>query len=219
MSLEERGYTVFRKAISPTRVEKLVQEVEHLFIHKNRAGIRNPVQHSVSISDLAHSPEILTLLPATGLKLIRSLLFNKTPEVNWPVAWHQDRTISVQEKIEVSGYGPWTVKEGIPHVQPPITLLENMATVRVHLDPAPSENGALHVIPGSHNLGFISREEIPNHIQKKRTIIECDPGDILVMRPLLLHSSKRSQTPKNRRILHFEYAPKHLLPSPLRWSE
>jgi hypothetical protein len=34
-----------------------------------------------------------------GAKPVRAILFNKTPEANWSLAWHQDRTICVKENV------------------------------------------------------------------------------------------------------------------------
>jgi hypothetical protein len=39
----------------------------------------------------------------------------------------------------------------------------------------------------------------------------------LLMRPLLLHESRRSLSPKHRRIVHLEYAPKAELHPDLSW--
>ena len=52
------------------------------------------------------------------------------------------------------------MKEGIPHVQPPTAILEQMLTVRIHLDRTDESNGALKVIPGSHRQGKLSNLEI-----------------------------------------------------------
>jgi hypothetical protein len=38
---------------------------------------------------------------------VRALFFDKTPEANWPVLWHQDLTIAVAGH---EGWGPWSVK-------------------------------------------------------------------------------------------------------------
>ena len=91
---------------------------------------------------------------------IRGILFDKRPEANWPVAWHQDTTIAVRERRDAPGYGPWSVKAGVPHVQPPASVLERMVTVRLHLDDCPAENGALRVIPRSHERGKLDRTTI-----------------------------------------------------------
>ncbi len=45
-----------------------------------------------------------------GSRPVRAILFDKTEAVNWSLPWHQDRTICVKERAEVSGYGPWTIK-------------------------------------------------------------------------------------------------------------
>ncbi len=64
---------------------------------------------------------------------VRAILFDKTPASNWSLAWHQDRTIAVTERIEVDGFGPWTVKSGLLHVAPPFDLLAGMVTLRFTL--------------------------------------------------------------------------------------
>lgn len=114
----------------------------------------------------------------------RSILFDKTESANWMVAWHQDTTIAVREKASTPGYGPWSVKDGIVHVRPPARVLENMLTVRVHLDPTPAWNGALLVIPGSHRHGILSSEDIARERESKETLTcELDAGGIMLMRP------------------------------------
>ena len=66
------------------------------------------------------------------------------------VAWHQGKTISVKQKIETPGFTNWTTKQGIVHVQPTLKVMQNIVTLRLHLDRADQKNGALQVIPRSH---------------------------------------------------------------------
>jgi len=148
----------------------------------------------------------------------RSILFDKTPEENWPVAWHQDLTIALRGQADVPGYGPWSIKEGAPHVQPPTALLENMVTLRIHLDDTPAGNGALAVIPGSHLHGRTPANGVAARVQGP-VICECRTGDVLMMSPLILHSSKRAVAPRRRRIVHFEYARQGDLAENLEWLE
>jgi hypothetical protein len=42
--------------------------------------------------------------------------------------------IAVRQRIDVMGFGPWSRKEGVWHVAPPIGVLAAMRTLRVHLD-------------------------------------------------------------------------------------
>lgn len=78
------------------------------------------------IARLATSARLIGLVRphlAAEPRPVRSIFFDKTPQSNWSVAWHQDPTIAVRDRGEVEGFGPWSVKEGIPHVQPPVELL------------------------------------------------------------------------------------------------
>ncbi len=150
---------------------------------------------------------------------VRGIYFDKRPETNWLVAWHQDLTLALKEKAEVPGFGPWSVKEGVPHVQPPMKLLEQMLTVRLHLDDTDADNGALRVLSGTHRLGRLSAEAIQNCRETHEEVLcEAKAGDVLLMRPLLLHASSRSSSARRRRVLHIEFAG-FSLPDPLEWHE
>ena len=73
--------------------------------------------------------------------MVRGIYFDKRVDANWKVAWHQDLSIAVKAKAKIEGYGPWSVKAGITHVQPPVSVLEQMLTVRLHLDDTDETNG------------------------------------------------------------------------------
>jgi len=150
---------------------------------------------------------------------VRGIYFDKRPETNWLVAWHQDLTLAFKRQVEVSGFGPWSVKEGVPHVQPPMQLLERMLTVRLHLDDTDSSNGALRVLSGTHRLGRMSAEAIRSCRETHEEVLcEAEAGDVLLMRPLLRHASSRSSAPRRRRVLHIEFAG-FPLPELLEWHE
>lgn len=98
------------------------------------------------IADLANSTSIhaLVRLALGGVCFpVRGILFDKIPEANWKVPWHQDVTIAVREKIETSGFGPWSTKAGVLNVQPPASVLEKMISIRLHLDPCDESNGGI----------------------------------------------------------------------------
>ena len=148
---------------------------------------------------------------------VRAIYFDKSPDANWLVPWHQDLTIALRERIEVPGFGPWSLKEGIPHVQPPVSLLEQMITLRIHLDAADQSNGALRVLPGSHRHGRLTSEQIQTfRLTTPEHLCSAAAGDVLLMRPLLLHASGRSTGDRHRRILHLEFAAFDL-PGTLHW--
>ena len=160
----------------------------------------------------AWASELETLSLASAVlgasaQVVRALVFDKTPNANWPVAWHQDLTIAVAARRDAAGYGPWSEKAGVSHVQPPAAVLERIATVRLHLDPCPAENGALRVLPGTHRNGKLDRGSTAACLDSCDPVVcEADAGDVLLMRPLLLHASSPSRTPAHRRVVHVEYA-------------
>ena len=190
---------------STEELEALRAEADMLAEEAGTACVRHIRRRSRIFSDLAVSDELLRLIPS-GLRPVRSILFDKTEDENWPVPWHQDLTITVRERADVSGYGPWSMKDGSPHVQPPLHVLEGMATIRLHLDDTPKENGALSVIPNSHKVGKLNAGDVKNYPKDDVVDCACKAGDILIMSPLILHSSKRSVIPNRRRVIHFEYA-------------
>jgi ectoine hydroxylase-related dioxygenase (phytanoyl-CoA dioxygenase family) len=150
---------------------------------------------------------------------VRALYFDKSPQRNWLVSWHQDLTLAVHARIETPGFGPWSTKQGVPHVQPPVEFLAQMLTVRLHFDDTDESNGALRVLPGSHRLGRLSPARIREIcLGQSPVLCRAAAGDALLMRPLLLHASSRSQSSRPRRVLHLEYA-SFALPNGLAWHE
>ena len=150
---------------------------------------------------------------------VRALWFDKTPEANWGVPWHQDLTIAVRERVDSPGFGPWTIKAGIPHVRPPVEVLAAMLTVRIHLDDCGPGRGPLQVIPGSHRLGRLDAASTRILIDQTPAV-DCliGQGGAVLMRPLILHSSKAATDPDRRRVIHLEFAGQPL-PGGLKWFE
>lgn len=183
-------------------------------------AVRNLLDVIPEVAELSTSSKIRALVePILGERFIpvRGILFDKVPDANWKVPWHQDVTIAVQDKVEADGFGPWTVKAGVTHVQPPAAVLEQMISVRLHLDPCSELNGALRVIPGSHLRGRIPEAEIPDIRAKiSERVCEVSAGGALLMRPLLLHASSPSQNPAHRRVIHLDFAAAEL-PTGMRW--
>ena len=148
---------------------------------------------------------------------VRAILFDKTPATNWSLAWHQDRTIAVVRRIDVDGFGPWTVKSGLHHVAPPFDLLAGMVTLRVHLDPVPATNAPLLIAPGSHRLGRICEADVPRVVRQCGTFAcLAEAGDIWLYATPIWHASEPALNPMHRRVLQADYAIGEL-PGGLKW--
>ena len=184
-----------------------------------RAGAR---LHGVSgLGCFLHRDGVIGAVAAIHLgravRPVRALLFDKFDASNWSLGWHQDRTIAVVERREVEDFGPWTVKAGMVHVEPPSALQAMMITLRVHLDRVDEANAPLLVAPGSHRLGRISQPDIASTVRRCGTAIcTAEAGDIWAYSTPILHASEAAARPGRRRVLQVDYAAAEL-PDGLRW--
>jgi hypothetical protein len=153
----------------------------------------------------------------SGARPVRAILFDKTADNNWAVPWHQDRTIAVRERREVPGFGPWSNKDGVVHVEPPFDIIEGMITIRAHLDDCPDDNAPLLVVPGSHRLGRVAAEQTAE-VAREHGHAPClaGPGDLWIYATSIVHASERAKTPRRRRVLQVDYASAEL-PGGLQW--
>lgn len=166
---------------------------------------------------VAPATSIAKSILGSATRAVRATLFDKTPERNWALGWHQDRTIAVQHKLATSGYGDWTTKSGITHVVPPFEILENMLTLRIHLDPAGMDNAPLLIAPGSHRFGRISEPEMMAVVEHcGSAACPARRGDAWVYATPILHGSARALRPGRRRVLQLLYS-KDDLPNGLDW--
>lgn len=148
---------------------------------------------------------------------VRAVLFDKTASTNWKLGWHQDRTIVVERRVEVAGFGPWTRKAGLQHVAPPFEVLTRMVTLRAHLDDVAADNAPLLIAPGSHRLGRIAEGEVAAAVARCGTIAcLARAGDVWMYSTPILHASDAAEAPAQRRVLQLDYAAFDL-PSGLSW--
>lgn len=152
-----------------------------------------------------------------GYFVVKSIYFDKPGQSNWFVAWHQDITISAKNRIEANGFTHWLSKHNQYSVQPPVEVLQNIFTIRIHLDDTNENNGALKVIKGSHTKGIIRPESID--WDKETPDVCCvNRGGLMIMKPLLLHASSKTTNQNNRRVIHIEFSNLDL-PNGMDWAE
>jgi len=221
--LAQQGFAIIPAVLPPETVDKLVEEIDDALkaraSHSDHA-MRHLIEVVPAVRKVAEEATIRALVktvlgPSTFV--VRSIFFDKTPDANWKVAWHQDLTIAVRQKIEVAGFTAWSVKDGVAHVQPPVEVLEQMLALRLHLDDCGPANGPLQVIPGSHKSGRLNARQISEWRDRQPAeICSVSRGGALLMRPLLLHASSPATEPKHRRVLHLEFAAEPL-PCGLQW--
>jgi ectoine hydroxylase-related dioxygenase (phytanoyl-CoA dioxygenase family) len=202
--IEERALSSFEKSL------ELVESGAGVLRRGGVYAIRNLLEVLPAALELARSPAVRALVePVLGADCfpVRGVLFDKTPAAPWKVVWHQDLTIAVRGRVEVEGFGPWSIKAGVLHVQPPARVLEEVLAVRLHLDDCDESNGQLKVLPGSHLSGRLAVDEITRWRERVRPVTcVVARGGAVLMRPLLLHSSPAPRLPRRRRVVHLEFA-------------
>lgn len=212
------GFVILRGVVDPQQLARLVSRIADTIPAGNARGILKQVPEARDLLDLADVRALVTEILGPGALVTRSLLFDKIASANWNVPWHQDQIIAVTERRDLPGFAAWSVKEGIPHVRPPAEVLARVVTLRFHLDPCGAQNGPLKVIPGSHRDGFLSGGQVAQHVAASPPVVcEVEAGDVVVMRPLLLHASDRSTVVDHRRVVHFDLASEEL-PGGLAWA-
>ncbi len=188
-------------------------------VSRNQAGVR---LHGIeSLRPLLDPRGCIGAVAAFALgtmaKPVRAILFNKSAEANWSLAWHQDRTICVAARRVAPGFGPWTVKNGMHHVAPPYDLLTRMVTLRAHLDDVSLSNAPLLIAPGSHTFGRIPVDRIDEVVRRCGTkICLAEAGDVWLYATPILHASEAASVPTGRRVLQVDFAAEDL-PHGLEW--
>jgi ectoine hydroxylase-related dioxygenase (phytanoyl-CoA dioxygenase family) len=225
--VEENGFTIINDVFTNEQTQTLISIIEQathansnfrkdndLFAIRNLLGEIPEIQSYLWTDTLN---EVIDKVFGSDYFLVKAIFFDKPPLSNWLVTWHQDTKISVDTKVEIEGFGQWALKQGLPSVQPTLNVLENIYTICLHLDDCDETNGALKVIPITHKLGVLNDKDIQD-MDKTSEICPVSKGGIIIMRPLLVHSSSKSTSARHRRVIHLEFSSKQL-PNGLKWRE
>lgn len=229
--IERDGFAVVPAVYEGGGVDELTRELERALAApceatsvRSRAGnvyaARNVLQlwpRSADVWRRSPLPELLGDVLGPEFGLVRVLYFDKPPEQSWSLPWHKDMTIAVRDnRLPSAHFTKPTRKAGVPHVEAPLPLLEAMLTLRIHLDAVTTANGPMQVVPGSHTGGASMTLEV----SRARSIL-VERGAVLLMRPLLAHSSlpAHPDSQAHRRILHLEFAGWRSLPDGYAWHD
>lgn len=220
--LEYKGYGILNHVYTKRDIRKLKARLDtYIREHDEQAfGMREVLQKMPEIKEILFNKNFKKLIKSIGkgMFLTKAIYFDKSPKDNWYVTWHQDVPINVVEKKETEGFKSWTNKKGVISVCPTEEISKNTFSMRIHLDDTTIKNGALKVIPGSHNkrlsdaeIKLIASNSIP-------FVSEVTSGGVQLIKPLLLHASSETQTQQRRRVLHLEFSSIEL-PNSLQYAE
>ncbi|MFT5892941.1 MAG: ectoine hydroxylase-related dioxygenase (phytanoyl-CoA dioxygenase family) [Dokdonia sp.] len=226
-TLEQKGYAILDNLYSNPEIQQIITCIQEVtqngdgFLKTNDLfAIRQLLKNIPQLKEVICNENLTSLLSSIytdSYFLTKAIYFDKPSTSNWFVPYHQDISISVNQKIDSENYKNWTYKKGQYGVQPPLKILKNITTVRIHLDNTTAHNGALKVIPSSHTRGII-RTDQKEWDTNTEHLCDVQKGGVMLMKPLTLHASNRTTNGKQRRVIHLEFCDQEL-EAPLEWLE
>ena len=163
-----------------------------------------------AVCEIADDPRLVAIarawIGATSTPF-RATLFDKSPDSNWLIVWHQDTALPLSQRVQTSGWGPWSVKAGVHYAHAPAHALERVVAIRLSLDDSTPNNGPLRVLPGTHTRGVLTDDDVAK-LSREVDAVDCcvRAGGVVIMRPLTVHASSKAVSNQPRRVLHIEYA-------------
>jgi hypothetical protein len=212
--LDGRGFVVYERALAPDDLDHLWRVVApHLDTQpaKQRRGETYAVR-----SLLSSCPELVPLLAGLGIddiaqsaldvtaEAVDATFFDKNAGTNWKVPSHQD---VIMPAVVAPAGSPTFMRFGATYVDSPEQVLRSLVAIRIHFDDCSPDNGALAVVPGSHHRRA-DATDLAALGPDAFVVCPCRAGDLLIMRPLLVHRSSPATQPNHRRVLHVVYRPK-----------
>jgi ectoine hydroxylase-related dioxygenase (phytanoyl-CoA dioxygenase family) len=206
--VEAHGFSIVNDVLSSEGIERARLALAAIG-GRSRAGARHLMREPM-VAALA-SRAVLSRL-ASGVLGDEALpyrvtFFEKSARSNWLVVWHQDTALPLLDRHSRPGWGPWSRKAGILYAHAPADALAQVIALRVYIDHSRADNGPLRVLPATHRLGILTDEEM-GRLRSEIVAADCvvPAGGAMLMRPLLVHASSKSETDAPRRVLHIEYA-------------
>jgi ectoine hydroxylase-related dioxygenase (phytanoyl-CoA dioxygenase family) len=218
-TIEEDGFAVLPSVFPPAFVDRVLNQILELSPTRGRAGVRHALALGPVAEVAGHTLLVEIACEVLGNEAFpyRATLFEKSPDANWLVVWHQDTALPLASRLEVHGWGPWSLKERILYAHAPASALSQVLALRVHLDDSTAANGPLRVLPRTHALGVLSDDSI-HELSTRISPVYClvSKGGVVAMRPLIVHASSKSRVELPRRVLHIEYAASGSIAAPLQ---
>ncbi|MCB0712343.1 MAG: phytanoyl-CoA dioxygenase family protein [Ignavibacteriae bacterium] len=218
--LQRAGFAIVEDVYTDEEVSGILSLLNAKGIEK-KFGVRELLIACPELKEKVFTEKLLNLVDSISpacTTVVKAIYFDKPPSANWIVNWHQDLTVNLKEKRETPNFKNWRVCAERVAVQPSNEILEHIFTTRIHLDDCTKESGALRVVEGSHRNGVIQVRDWLQGNERVEQICEVKAGGVLLMRPLTLHSSRRTENKRNRRVIHLEFCDCEL-PNGLEWKE
>jgi len=100
-TFEKNGFALIKAIVTEPELCELTDAIEAVrrAAPTKSAGVRNLLTRCAVVRKFAESDPICgiaTKVLRRKAKPVKAILFDKTPDANWYVTWHQDTTIAVK---------------------------------------------------------------------------------------------------------------------------
>jgi hypothetical protein len=136
------GFAIISDVLTQADIAVILKNLDKEGMLRSRAGLRHALTLP-SVAALAWDPRLLRLArEILGNKAFpyHATLFDKSPDANWLVVWHQDTALPLRERRDTPGWGPWSSKRGVVYAHAPASALSKILALRVHLDDSTAQN-------------------------------------------------------------------------------
>jgi hypothetical protein len=145
--VQQQGFDLLPDVFAEDEVLSMLKQLSREALPRSRAGVRHAMRSS-SVAQMARDSRLMHLarrILGSQAIAFRATLFEKLPESNWLVGWHQDTALPLKTRREVAGWGPWSVKDGLDYAHAPAGALEKILALRIfthHRNHARGNHGA-----------------------------------------------------------------------------
>jgi ectoine hydroxylase-related dioxygenase (phytanoyl-CoA dioxygenase family) len=198
--LDEQGYLIFKKVLSPAEIETLLSRLEELWsIEGEHAGAENYIEAGVRrLANLANKGEIFRALYAhlDVLDVVETVM---GPDMR--VAMVNARDVPPHSGVRM----PFHMDSDKGRVRDEMGY--SAATAIWMLDEFSLASGATALVPGSHLLGKSPKQVLTDlsASHPDEIVIEGQPGDVLVFNGHCWHAGRPNQTENHRRAILVHY--------------
>src|SRR5438477_8589967 len=133
--IENRGFATIQSVFSWPELEELQFSLQDHSLNRSRAGVRHAMAIP-AVAAIAMHPRLLDLariVLGTTPFPYRATFFDKSPDSNWLVVWHQDTDLPVKHRAERSGWQSWSQKGNVLYAHAPAKVLSKILALRIHL--------------------------------------------------------------------------------------
>ena len=127
-----RDFGILPEVLLPHETRRLIDDLDQSPLRRSKAGVRHALRHP-SIAALARAPRLLNIaqeVPGAEARPFHATLFDKSPQANWLVVWHQDAVLPLRERHDTSSWGRWSVTDGVVYAHAPASVLRQILALR-----------------------------------------------------------------------------------------